>query len=99
MPVSALCIEIAYYRHFCLIVLRGELDALERHNQIVVDAAELAFCDCAGIALLAAAHQRAAAGGGGLSLAFAYGLLLRLLEVDRRVGQGPGSELVTTLGW
>ncbi|GII94301.1 STAS domain-containing protein [Sinosporangium siamense] len=110
--MSALSVQAVYYNRFCLLVLSGELDVLSapqvrraltevlsRRNRIVVDAARLTFCDCTGIRVLAGGHRRAVAAGGGLSLAFAHGLLQRLLEIDRCIGAGPGGELVTTLRW
>jgi anti-anti-sigma factor len=59
--------------------LRTSLDPLE--GRVVVNLAGLSFMDCSGIGVLVAAHNRLAAGDGGLRLSSPRGLVRRTLEL------------------
>lgn len=61
-------------------VLRG-LDARERAH-VVVDLAELAFCDCAGLNALLKAHRQAIADGGWLRLCAGSSGIKKILEIS-----------------
>ncbi|MEW2359682.1 STAS domain-containing protein [Spirillospora sp. NPDC029432] len=63
--------------------LRGRLIELHAagHRNLVVDFAGVAFCDAAGLGALVAAHNRAAAAGGGVRLAGVRPPQRRLLRV------------------
>ncbi|MFB4319378.1 STAS domain-containing protein [Actinomadura sp. 21ATH] len=63
--------------------LRGRLTELHAagHRNLVVDFAGVSFCDAAGLGALVAAHNRAAAAGGGVRLSRVRPAQRRLLNV------------------
>ncbi|GAA2266543.1 hypothetical protein GCM10010149_03520 [Nonomuraea roseoviolacea subsp. roseoviolacea] len=88
---------------FVLVRLGGEIDrntwaSLARtftqllsaeRPRIVVDAAELRFCDSSGLWELISAQRRAEAAGGSLRLIGVHGVLARLLTITRLVDRFP----------
>ena len=102
--MAQLSITVADRRACSVITLYGDLDilladrlrqALDEaiaggHTRLVVDVANLTFCDFVGLRTLLDAHRRATAAGGWLRLAYVHGALKRLLTVSRRSGAVPG---------
>lgn len=102
--MNQLSIIVANRRACSVITLCGELDvvfadrlrqALDEaiaggHTRLVVDVANLTFCDLVGLRTLLEAHRRATAAGGWLRLAYVHGPLKRILTVGRRSGAVPG---------
>ncbi|MEV4246539.1 STAS domain-containing protein [Streptosporangium canum] len=112
--MSHFSVSVTDYCGCSVIALDGDLDALSvpllqqvlgdtlarGRTHLVIDAAKLTFCDSTGIWALAEGHQRAAAAGGRLTLAYVHGVLKRLLEITRQAGLLPlDVEFITTLEW
>jgi anti-sigma B factor antagonist len=100
MCMTRLSISVTDHHTCSVITLTGELDRLSvgRLHQVldqtitrgrvhlIADVADLNFCDSAGLSALLQGHRRAGAAGGWLRLAYAHGVLKRILQVSEPAG-------------
>jgi anti-sigma B factor antagonist len=93
--VTSLSITVTDHHSCSVITLGGELDRLSAAHlnhvldqvisagrvHLIVDVAELAFCDSTGVWTLMKGHYHASAAGGWLRLAYVHGVLKRILRI------------------
>ncbi|MEU8381558.1 STAS domain-containing protein [Streptosporangium sp. NPDC048865] len=101
--MTSLSITVTDHHSCSVVTLAGELDRLsagrlqrvldqvigEGRARLVVDVAELTFCDSTGMWVLMKGHCQASAAGGWLRLAYVHGVLKRILQVSKTAGLFP----------
>ncbi|MGP4102549.1 STAS domain-containing protein [Nonomuraea sp. KM90] len=111
--MTELSITVQQQPGFHVVRLEGELDRsthprLEQTLQelttrtppkIILDAAELAFCDSCGLQTLIRSQRRAEDRGGGLRLIGVHGPLARLLTITRLIDLFPPYTSLTQAAW
>ncbi|MGC5010085.1 STAS domain-containing protein [Streptosporangium sp. DT93] len=101
--MTLLSITVTDHHSCSVITLGGELDRLSAAHlnhvldqvisagrvHLIVDVADLAFCDSTGVWTLMKGHCHASAAGGWLRLAYVHGVLKRVLQISKSVGIFP----------
>ncbi|MEU4829349.1 STAS domain-containing protein [Streptosporangium sp. NPDC023615] len=110
--MTPLSITVTDHQTCSVITLAGELDRLSAdrlrqvidrsvgrgRTRLIVDVAELTFCDSVGMWVLLEGHHHAVAVGGWLRLAFVHGTLKRILRIIGTIRAHPSpSDLVVIM--
>ncbi|MGV9771260.1 STAS domain-containing protein [Streptosporangium sp. NPDC003464] len=95
--MTRLSVTVSDHPHFSVVSLAGDLDKLSApqleealaglltrgHVRIIIDTADLGFCDSTGVWALLTSMRRTYEQNGWLRLAGVHGFLARLLELTR----------------